>query len=261
MGAESSLSVAPSPLSHDPYLGLTIIGNGMTGIIVQLGEDRAVKKAKQYQPGDFPNREDVEYINDINQQTLENESRVFERLGNYQGIIPHFRTSKYGIELALAQGDLESYLETYSERENALKTTWMCCLIDTFSHVHSRRVFVDDIALRNILVLDEQLKLADFGQSILLPLDVDITAANENDLNIQIEILHLGWILYSIASWRVHKYYFFNPKNPDLVWPAPDSFPHLDGVLFGQIIKKCWRGEYATMDDVKDEARQLLASD
>ncbi|GAB1195943.1 hypothetical protein APSETT444_005208 [Aspergillus pseudonomiae] len=181
MGAESSLSVAPSPLSHDPYLGLTIIGN-----------DRAVKKAKQYQPGDLPNREVVEYINDINQQTLENESRVFERLGNYQGIIPYFRTSKYGIELALAQGDLESYLETYSERENALKTTWMCCLIDTFSHVHSRRVFVDDIALRNILVLDEQLKLADFGQSILLPLDVDITAANENDLNIQIEILHLG---------------------------------------------------------------------
>ncbi|KNG90120.1 hypothetical protein ANOM_002065 [Aspergillus nomiae NRRL 13137] len=261
MGAESSLNAPPSPHFHDPYLGLPEIGNGMTGVILQLGEDRAVKRAKQYQPGYLPDREDVEYMNDINQQTLENEIWVFERLRSYEGIIPSFRISKYGIELALAQGDLESYLETSPERENSLKVTWMSCLIDTFAHVHSRRVFVDDIALRNILVLDEQLKLADFGQSILLPLEADITIANENDLNVQIEILHLGWILYSIASWRVHKDYFFSPKNPDLIWPASDSFPDLDGVLFGQIIKKCWRGEYASMDDVKDEARQLLASD
>ncbi|OGM47845.1 hypothetical protein ABOM_003283 [Aspergillus bombycis] len=244
MGAESSLSTPPSPRSHDPYLGLPVIGNGMTG----------------YQPGPLQDREDVEYLNEINQQTLENEIRVLERLGSYQGIITYFRTSKYGIELALAQGNLESYLETHPERENPLKISRMSTLIDTFAHVHSRRVFVDDIALRNILVLDGQLKLADFGQSILLPLDVDITSATENDLNIQIEILHLGWVLYSIASWRVHKYYFFSPENPDLHWPAPDSFPKVDDVLWGQIVKKCWRGEYAGMDNVKDEARQLLTT-
>jgi serine/threonine protein kinase len=255
-----SHSSQPSPFSHDPYLGLPVIGNGMTGIVLKMGEGRAVKKAKQYQPGHLQDREDMEYMNEINQQILENEIQVFERLGSYKGIIPFFQTSQYGIELALAQGNLESYLETYPERENSLKISWMSSLIDTFAHVHSHKVFVDDIALRNILILDEQLKLADFGQSILLPPDIDITSANENDLNVQIEILHLGWVLYSIASWRVHKYYFFSPENPDLCWPEPDSFPNVHDVLCGKIIKKCWRGEYASMDNVKDEAHQLLSS-
>ncbi|KAL6228867.1 hypothetical protein BDW75DRAFT_125176 [Aspergillus navahoensis] len=254
-----SHSAQQSPFSHDPYLGLPVIGNGLTGIVLKLREDCAVKKAKQFQPEHFKDRENMEYMNEINQQTLENEIQVFKRLGSHEGIIPYFQTSQYGIELALAQGDLESYLETYPEREDSLKISWISSLINTFAYVHTRKVFVDDIALRNILILDEQLKLADFGHSVLLPLDIDITSANENDLNVSIEILHLGWVLYSIASWHVHKYYFFGPENPDLCWPKPDSFPNVDDVLCGKIIKKCWHGEYASMDNVKDEACQLLA--
>ncbi|GAA91194.1 hypothetical protein AKAW_09308 [Aspergillus luchuensis IFO 4308] len=200
-------------------------------------------------------------MNQINQQTLDNEIQVFQRLGSHKGIISCFQISQCGIELALAQDNLESYLETYPEHDNSLKTNWIWSIINTFAHVHSCKVFVDDIALRNILVLDGQLKLSDFGQSILLPLDIDMTSANENDLNVQIEILHLGWVLYSVASWRVHKFYFFSPENPDLCWPEPDSFPNVDHVLFGEIIHKCWRGEYTSMNDVKDEAHQLLTAD
>ncbi|PYI11099.1 hypothetical protein BO78DRAFT_359581 [Aspergillus sclerotiicarbonarius CBS 121057] len=249
-----------SPLLHDPYVGLPVIGTGMTGMLLQMGEDRAVKTAKQYQLGRPQDREDMEYMNEVNQQILQNEILAFERLGSYKGLIPCFRTSQYGIELALAQGDLESYLETYPEPEDSLKIAWILSLIETFSYVHSRKIFVDDIALRNILILDKQLKLSDFGQSILLPLDIDISSANENDLNVQIEILHLGWILYSISSWHVHKYYFFRPENPDLCWPEPDSFPNVDDVLCGRIIKKCWRGEYASMNHVKDEADQFFTA-
>lgn len=71
--------------------------------------------------GDLQNCGDVEYMNDINQQTLDNEAQVFQRLGNHEGIINHFRTSQYGIELALAQENLESYLETYPERDDSVK--------------------------------------------------------------------------------------------------------------------------------------------
>ena len=101
--------------------------------------------------------------------------------------------SQYGIELALAEDNLESYLETHQEREDSLKLSWTSRLTDTFIHIHTRTVFVDDNALQNILILgNEQLKLADFGQSILSPPDIDIASANENDLTVQIEILHLG---------------------------------------------------------------------
>ncbi|KAK2809220.1 hypothetical protein FQN50_004056 [Emmonsiellopsis sp. PD_5] len=255
---EESQSTQISPLSHDPYLHLPVIGIGMTGLVLEMGKDRVVKIPKRYKPEHYHDREEMEYINEINRQTLQNEILVFERLGNYKGIIPCFKTSQYGIELARAQGDLESHLESTPEPEDLLKVDWMLSLVETFSHVHSCRVFVDDIALRNILIRDGQLQLADFGQSILLPLDIDIASANNNDLNVQIEILHFGWILYSLASWKVHKYYFFNPENPDLCWPKPDSFPSVGDVLWGRIILKCWHGEYASMDHVKDEAHQLL---
>lgn len=250
----------PPAFHHDPYVGLPVIGTGMTGIIFQLGEDRAVKKAKQYPSQSFQNHDDTEYLNKINHQILEKEIQAFERLGSYKGIIPCFQTSQYGIELALAQDDLESYLKNYPEREDSLKNTWILSLIETFSYIHSRKVFVDDIALRNILIMDEQLKLADFGQSILLPLDIDITSATENDLNAKIEILHLGWILYSISSWHVYKYYYFGPENPDLHWPEADSLPNVDNVLWGGVIRKCWAGEYASMDQLRREAYQYLSS-
>jgi hypothetical protein len=51
---------------------------------------------------------------------------------------------------------------------------------------------------------------------------------------------------------------FLWPENPDLCWPEPDSFPNVDDILSGKLIKKCWHGEYANMD-VKDKACQLLA--
>jgi hypothetical protein len=117
---------------------------------------------------------------------------------------------------------------------------------------------VDDIALRNILVLDGQLKVADFGQSILLPLVADIKSMTENDMNIKIEILHLSWILYSIASWKVHQYYFFDTDEPKPSWPV--SFPDIEDVFCGKIIEKCWHGEYASTDALRLEALELLGN-
>ncbi|KAL4916635.1 kinase-like domain-containing protein [Aspergillus aurantiobrunneus] len=246
-----------SLLSHDPYIDLPEIGPGMTGSIFELGKNRVVKKAKQYQTGHFRDPEVTEYMSEINQKTLKNENQVLQRLGSHQGIIPCFHISQYGIELALAQADLADYLETYPEPGDAFKSKWILRLIEAFSYVHSRKVFVDDITLRNILVLDGQLKLADFGQSILLPLDADVASINKNHLTVQIEILHIGWILYSIASWKLHIYYFFGRENPNNCWP--ESFPNADDVLCGKIIRKCWHGEYASMDHVQDEAHQLFA--
>lgn len=118
---------------------------------------------------------------------------------------------------------------------------------------------MDDIALRNILVLDGQLRLADFGQSILLPLDIDnMASVKENDMTVQIEMLDIGWIIYSISSWRVCKYYFFDPENPNCIWPELDTFPNVDGALCGKTIKRCWHGEYASMNEVTDELQQFL---
>ena len=54
----------------------------------------------------------MEYSNSINRDTLKHEKAIYQRLGNYKGIIQCFKASDDGIELAFAkQGDLERYIE------------------------------------------------------------------------------------------------------------------------------------------------------
>jgi serine/threonine protein kinase len=191
---------------------------GMTGRILQLDESRVVKVARVFSPDDYSGRarQNMDYSNSINRDTLKREKAIYQRLGNYKGIIHCFNASEDGIELAFAkQGDLETYIERNIEPQEPFKTKWILSLTDTLSYVHSRKVFVDEIALRNILVADGQLKLADFGQSVLLPMEANVDTICEEDLTARIEIFHLGWIIYSIAGWRVYKYYFYgvDPRN------------------------------------------------
>lgn len=101
-----------------------------------------------------------------------------------------------------------------------------------------------------------QLKLADFGQSILLPLAADVNTICENELTAKIEILHLGRVLYSFAVWEVQKCYFLHPSN--LHWPNPETLRGIDGNFGGSIIGKCWTGEYVSMHALDEETHALL---
>ncbi|KAK5369421.1 hypothetical protein LTR20_007701 [Exophiala xenobiotica] len=253
-----------SVYSSDPYAGLPMIGNGMTGYILQLDEGCVVKVAKTYSLDVYvgtPSFDDMEYINEINVKTLENEVKIYQRLGHYEGIINCLQTSNYGIELAFAkQGNLEDYIKAEPEPPESLKIEWILSVIDTLSYVHSQRVLVDEIAPRNFLVADGHLKLADFGQSLLLPISTDMDTVCDNDLTTRIEILHLGWVIYSIAVWHVHTYYFFD-KEHDMQWPNTQELPLAEGLFCKPIVEKCWNGQYINMKTLKDEAYKTLVCD
>ncbi|KAJ9217055.1 hypothetical protein DTO166G4_1515 [Paecilomyces variotii] len=238
----------------NPYANLPVIGIGMTGRIHQIDKDRVVKVARVYSLEHLsePDRGDTEYINEINRETIRHEICVYERLGSHRGIISCLGVSEHGIELAFAnQGNLGSYIENNPEPTESFKAAWILTLTDTLSYVHSRKVFVDEIALRNFLVAEGQLKLADFGQSILLPLTADVNTISENDLTAKIEILHLGWVICSIAQWRVHNYYFFDTEKPQ-------ENPSMGDLFCRDIVQKCWNGEYVSMDALNKEAHILL---
>ncbi|KKA16606.1 hypothetical protein T310_9786, partial [Rasamsonia emersonii CBS 393.64] len=69
-------------LSCDPYDNLPVVGIGLTGVILKIDEDRVVKIAKVYPLEHLPepDRSNMEYINDINRNTLKHEIRVYECL-------------------------------------------------------------------------------------------------------------------------------------------------------------------------------------
>ena len=166
----------------------------MAGRVLRLAS-RVVKVVRVFSLADYTGdaRQNMECSNSINRDTLKHEKAMYQRLCNYKGIIYCFKASDDAIKLAFAkQGDLETYIEKSVEPQEPFKTEWILSLTDTLSYVHSRKVFVDELALRNILVADNQLKLANFGHSVLLPMDADVDAIYEKDLTAKIEILHLG---------------------------------------------------------------------
>ncbi|EHY51878.1 uncharacterized protein HMPREF1120_00101 [Exophiala dermatitidis NIH/UT8656] len=254
---ETSKTLPHLLLDKDPYTDLGAVGLGMTGYILGIDDDRVVKVAKTYP---VENSEDffMEHVNESNREALVTEIEIYQRLGRHEGIIHCFQTTNFGIEMVFAkQGDLETYINSNPEPTEPFKIHWILSLIDGLSYIHSRKVLVDEIALRNILVDNGQLRFADFGQSYLLPLSTNMDTICENDLTVKIEILHLGWIIYSIACWKVHKYYFFG-EDRYMEWPTSDQLPPLKDLFCGAIVENCWKGNYVNVDALKQHACSLL---
>jgi serine/threonine protein kinase len=227
-----------------------LAGNGSFGFVWRIAEDRVLKEPKIYSEDSAGSV----YSNMVNRAEILNEKAVYERLGSHHGIIQCFKTSDQSIELAFAnQGDLSTYMQTYPLPSSQFRANWIQLLVDTFSYAHARRVVIQDVALRNILVQDNSLKLSDFGESFLLPLDTNMAQFCVNDTTAQIEILHLGCILYSIAAWREFRYNYFDTER----WPAAGELPITDGILFASVIRKCWNGEYASLEELQKDVHYL----
>jgi serine/threonine protein kinase len=239
-----------------------IIGLGMTGLILFVDHTRVLKVPKLYSL-DGHEGEDLDHTRLGNQTNCEiflNEKAIYERLEHHEGIIHCFKASDDALELAYAkEGDLKTYIETQTEPQLSTKIDWILSLIDTLSYIHSRRVLVDEIALRNIVILDKKLKVTDFGQSILLPMTADMATVDDGaGLNAKIEMLHLGWIFYAIATWQNKRYYYFGCDDP--AWPKPEELPAIDSLFCEPIIKKCWTAQYEMVEQLQKEAIALFAT-
>lgn len=119
------------------------------------------------------------YSNMVNRAEILNEKAVYERLGTHHGIIHCFKALNESIELAFAnQGDLSTYIRVNPLPSQKFRVKWIQVVVDAFSHAHARRVVIQDISLWNILVHENSLKLSDFGESSLPPLDTDMLYMN-----------------------------------------------------------------------------------
>ena len=229
----------------------SFIGNGTFGYVFRLGKDRVVKVPKIFSGPDNTD------FNWMNRSALKTEKEIYDRLGPHKGIIQCFEAQDERLVLAFAeQGSLSTYIQNNPEPPLHKRAKWIASLVDTFAYAHSCRVIVQDIDLQNILIHNEVLKLSDFGQSFILPQDTDMEAFCINDTTPQIEILHLGCILYSISTWIEYKYYYFDENR----WPRPEELPEIDGILYASVIHKCWEGGYKSMEAVKKDLVTVLES-
>ena len=257
-----------------PSTSKDILGLGRTGVVLRYGE-HALKIARVEDVTGLHDteRDMTEALNELNSDSLHNEIAIYKRLGSHEGILPVFQLSGQSIEMAYAkEGSLTQYIKNHREPTDALKARWIGSVAFTICYVHRCRITVDDIALRNFLIDDQlAIKLIDFGLSTLQHLDrmMEILATKA-------DIFRVGFIIYSIATWKIYDYNKFEDgkegsssreggpvqgsSEHETHWSRAESLPSVDHCICGNIIDKCWIGGYNNMDQVCDDVQRELGT-
>ncbi|GKZ32810.1 hypothetical protein AbraIFM66950_002437 [Aspergillus brasiliensis] len=228
------------------------ISMGYSGYICKADQDTIIKRPKQI-PGDEP------YNLMYHDMTI-TERQIYERLGNHIGIIPYlgvYDESTGAIKLAYAeQGDLEAYIESHDAPPEAVRTSWIQSIVETFWYIYSSKVLLQDVKPNNILVHNGSLKVTDFGNAAVFALDADMEAICRKDPLSRVDILGIGCIIYSIAAWRAFWYDYFEDQR----WPMQEDLPETSGLLCEDVIRKCWSDSYDTIQALYEDFNSFTAA-
>jgi serine/threonine protein kinase len=221
------------------------IAIGWSGEICRVNDSQVVKHPKYFPSYPTYNKQYYDLI------TLER--NIYERLGNHKGIINYLGIAdiKTGaIRLAYAkQGDLSTYIRNHDMPCQSFRDGWIQLLVETFYHIYCCKVLHQDIKLNNILVDNDCLKVIDFANGALFPPDTDMETACADDPLSRVDLLCLGCVIYSIASWQVFTYDYFEKDR----WPILEELPPTSHIPCGDIIEKCWNDKYSTIASLYED--------
>ncbi|KAE8356567.1 kinase-like protein [Aspergillus coremiiformis] len=234
-------------LQGDPIPLEQVLGSGGSAVVL-LQNDMAVKTPLRYL---WSSDSDVK----ANLESLRREQDVYRRLQDPEddrsdGIVRCIGFSNEATHLGyMNNGDLRTYLATCRPSQQ-LQLTWFREMARTLSYIHDRRVLVADIASRNFL-LDSDLciKICDFSEASLLPLDSDMDAVDDNGYTTRIDIGLLGAVMYEVATGNKCEIDLFKDNSPTdgrAHWPERKFLPSTQGIGLGWIVEGCWDGEFSS---------------
>ncbi|KAL5335638.1 kinase-like domain-containing protein [Aspergillus crustosus] len=234
-------------LQGNPIPQEQILGSGGSAVVL-LQNDVAIKTPLRYR---WSSSSDVE----ANAQSLRREQDVYIRLQNpgddrFHGVVCCIGCSTNATQLAyMVNGDLRAYLEKFRPPRQ-LQLRWFKQMARTLSFIHDRRVLVADIASRNFLLdSDLSLKICDFTEASLLPLDSDMEAVDDNGFTTRIDTGLLGTVMYEVITGTKCEIDLFKDNSPTdgrAYWPERRFLPSTQGIWLGWIIEGCWNGEISS---------------
>ncbi|KAJ5482932.1 hypothetical protein N7539_006378 [Penicillium diatomitis] len=229
----------------DPIPKEQVVGCGSSAVIL-LQNGVAVKTPLRYL---WSSDSDVE----VNVQSVRREQDVYRRLQSLKddrskGIVSCIGFSAEATQLAyMANGDLRTYLAK-CRPSHQLQLAWFHEMARTLCYIHDRRVLVADIATRNFLLdTDLSLKICDFSEASLLPLDCNMETVDDNGFTAQIDIGLLGTVMYEVVTGSKCDVDLFKDNSPTdgrAYWPERKSLPSTQGIWLGWIIEGCWDGGF-----------------
>lgn len=231
----------------DPIPQEQILGSGGSAVVL-LQNDVAVKTPLRYL---WSSNSEVK----ANIESLRREQDVYRRLQSPEdddnrsdGVVRCIGFSTEATQLPyMANGDLRTYIAK-NRPSHQLQLTWFHEMARTLSYIHDRRVLVADIASRNFLVDSNlSLKICDFSEASLLPLDSNMDSVDDNGFTTQIDIGLLGTVMYEIMTGDKCEVDLFKDNSPTdgrAHWPDRNCLPSTQGIWLGWIVESCWDGEF-----------------
>ncbi|KAK5717787.1 hypothetical protein LTR15_008626 [Elasticomyces elasticus] len=223
-----------------------IIANGLDGYIVRTEDEKVVRKIPKIS-GRVPEDGQREYTHpaDDHREDIEYEKRVYERLAGLEGITEVVGIDQNGISTVYyPDGDLEKYILGHGSEGPILPASMdyrrrlAAMVTNAVAKCHDRGVLWFDVALRNVLLDGESIRLCDFANSMMVEPGVEIAEFGEAGYTLRVELLHLADLVYSIMTWTK----FTDECYEESEWP--DTWPKSEIEELNNIMRKAWKKEY-----------------
>jgi serine/threonine protein kinase len=223
---------------------------------VQMIEGKRMIRRLTPEPGDYDDRQ-------IMIQYIEEEKAIYRRLGECSGIVQCYDLDSpdHSIQMKLMKnGDLRHYLVT-TRPDRQTQLSWLLDLARTLVYIHRRRVIVCDIRTDNILLDDDlSVKMVDFGESVMMPLDWNMKGCVELGYSVSTDIGAFGAVVFEIVTgthctFNIYQDWKDGGDSPK--WPPRDTLPATDGVGLGHILDSCWtEGSFVSAEELMAELEQ-----
>ena len=235
-----------------------IIGNGADGFIVRNGST-ILKIPKLYGEVYRDGRIEYDEQNEFHEQDIELEKAVYHQLQGVPGVANCLGTSRNGITLEYyGNGSLEDYIHKREEPDLSVKQGWISEIVDVILRCHENHVLVFDIALRNFLLTDDlSIRIIDFQNRSLVPVDIDMDEAHEDGCTVQLDMLHLSSVIYSIIRWQK----IGVQCDMDSEWPKISEMPWMGSMIYGTIVANCWNRRYKNVCELQHDLDRFSSTE
>jgi serine/threonine protein kinase len=193
-------------------------------------------------------------------KALDIEDLILLALGDHERLVQYLGKHEQGLRFKFAvNGNIRHYISKQEPGSISLqlRQRWLQQAAQVVAFVHSKGVIHCDIHPSNLL-LDEHfnLQLCDFSGSLFGELDGAAMESTRYFLprdplstpNIRSDLFALGSTMYYIMSG--HEPYDTLSESEVTALYSQGLFPEVDGMVWGDVIKGCWKGCWSNAEEV-----------